>query len=112
MKALVLKTNNVVNIVMKDGEHYIDDNYNPYKKDELEFFIKQNENVECEEIAFENISLNRQNEEFVRSQILASNIEKLLFLASSVIEQHSDFNPRQIADYVLTVYTIINKNVK
>ena len=42
MLALVLKTQNVVDIVEKRGEHYLDTNFNPYTKDELEFFIKQN----------------------------------------------------------------------
>ena len=117
MNALVLKTETIVNIVRKEGEHYIDDNFNPYTKEELEFFIKQNENqnVEHEEIIFDSMNFNGMRfnvEEFTKSQLFASKIEKLLFLASSVIEQHPDFNPRQIADYVLTVYTIINKNVK
>lgn len=45
MLALVLKTQKVVDIVEKRGEHYIDSNFNPYTKDELEFFIQQNDSV-------------------------------------------------------------------
>ena len=123
MNALVLKTNTIVNIVRKDKEHYIDDNFNPYTKDELEFFIKQNQepkrprllNDEEQEQGCFGIEFNGQFmsfDELNKLQMANSKMEKVLWLAASVVEQHPDFNPRQVADFCLTIYTIINKNVK
>ena len=122
MNALVLKTNTIVNIFRKDKEHYLDDNFNPYTKDEHEFFIKQNQEIkrprllgdeEQEQGSF-GIEFNGQFmsfDEWSKLQMTGSKVEKVLWLASSVIEQHPDFNPRQIADFCLTIYTIINKNI-
>ena len=126
MNALVIKTGNIVNIVDKKGEHYIDTNFNPYTKDELEFFIKQNinqrkqtnkvddENDE-EEREIMGIEMNGQFmsfDEFNRLQVINSHTEKVLWLASTVIEQHPDFAPRQVADFCLTIYRIIKDNIK
>ena len=125
MNALVLKTGKIVNIVEKKGEHYIDANFNPYTKDELEFFIKQNannankrdmdENDDEEEQEIMGVEVNGRImsfEEFNQLQMLNSHLEKVLWLAATVIEQHPDFNPRQVADFCMIIYRIIKDNLK
>ena len=39
MKARVIKTGAVVNLVTKRGEYFIDERSNPYKEDELDFNV-------------------------------------------------------------------------
>ena len=124
MNALVLKTGKIVNIVDKRGEHYLDSNFNPYTKEELEFFIKQNinnakkrdmddEDEEQQEILGVEVNGRIMSfEEFNRLQILNGHLEKVLWLASTVIEQHPDFNPRQVADFCMVIYRIIKDNLK
>lgn len=38
MKAKVIKTGEVVTLTDKQGDYYLDENNNPYKEDELEFW--------------------------------------------------------------------------
>ncbi len=121
MNALVIKTNTIVNIVEKRGDHYLDTNFNPYTKDELEFFIKQNkrhsddvDDDEEEEKDFLGFEINGQMlpfQEFGQLQIMSSRLEKVLWLAATVIEQHPDFSPRQVADYCLEIYKILKDNL-
>lgn len=126
MNALVIKTNKIVNIVEKRGEHYLDNNFNPYTKDELEFFIKQNMNdakrrvvddddedeEEKEIIGIEGSGQYMSFDDFSRIQMITSHTEKMLWLAATVIEQHPDMNPRQVADFCLNIYRIIHDNMK
>lgn len=121
MNALVIKTNTIVNIVEKRGDHYLDTNFNPYTKDELEFFIKQNkrhsddvDDDDEEEKEFLGFEINGQMlpfQEFGQLQIMSSRLEKVLWLAATVIEQHPDFSPRQVADYCLEIYKILKDNL-
>lgn len=121
MNALVIKTNTIVNIVEKRGDHYLDTNFNPYTKDELEFFIKQNkrhsddvDDDDEEEKDFLGFEINGQMlpfQEFGQLQIMSSRLEKVLWLAATVIEQHPDFNPRQVADFCLEIYKILKNNL-
>lgn len=121
MNALVIKTNTIVNIVEKRGDHYLDTNFNPYTKDELEFFIKQNkrhsddvDDDDEEEKEFLGFEINGQMlpfQEFGQLQIMSSRLEKVLWLAATVIEQHPDFNPRQVADFCLEIYKILKNNL-
>ena len=39
MKAKVIKTGEVVSLIDKLGDYYLDNNNNPYKEDELEFGV-------------------------------------------------------------------------
>lgn len=121
MLALVLKTQNVVDIVEKRGDHYIDTNFNPYTKDELEFFIKQNKKInddndeDEEEREILGVEMNGQMmsfEEFNQLQMMNGHLEKVLWLAATVIEQHPDFSPRQVADFCLTIYKILKENLR
>lgn len=124
MNALVIKTGKIVNIVDKKGEHYLDNNYNPYKKEELEFFIKQNncqkrqvvddDDDDDEEREIRGIEMNGQFmsfEEFNRLQVINSHVEKCLWLAASVIEQHPDFHSHQVAEFCLNIYRRIRDNL-
>ena len=121
MNALVIKTNTIVNIVEKRGDHYLDTNFNPYTKDELEFFIKQNkrhsddvDDDDEEEKEFLGFEINGQMlpfQEFGQLQIMSSRLEKVLWLAATVIEQHPDFSPRQVADFCLEIYKILKDNL-
>lgn len=123
MNALVIKTNTIVNIVEKRGDHYLDNNFNPYTKDELEFFIKQNKNRnendndddDEEEREIFGVEMNGQMmsfAEFNQLQMMNGHLEKILWLAATVIEQHPDFSPRQVADVCLTIYKIIKENLR
>lgn len=124
MNALVLKTNKIVNIVEKRGEHYIDSNFNPYTKDELEFFIKQNyeqksKSVDCddddeqEEILGVEFNGKRMSfEEFNKIQFANTYIEKILWLAATVVEQHPDFSPQQVGIFSYTIFKIIKDKIK
>ena len=123
MNALVIKTNKIVNIVRKEKEHYIDDNFNPYTKDELEFFIKQNyakkrtKNDDFDEEEQETVGIDFNGQfmsfdDWNKLQIANSHIEKILWLAATVIEQHPDLDAKQVADYCLLVYDLINQHLK
>lgn len=126
MNALVIKTNKIVNIVEKRGEHYIDNNFNPYTKDELEFFINQNINNakkrvvddddDEEEQEIMGIDANGQIsisfEEFNRIQMMHGHLDKVLWLAATVIEQHPDFSPQRVADVCFTIYKILKDNLR
>lgn len=121
MNALVLKTNQIVTIVEKRGDVYIDTNYNPYKKEELEFFIEQNdrkqktndsENESKELYCIEYNGQSMSFDEWNILQLVNSKIEKAMFLASTVIEQHPDYTSRQVADYCLRIYSIFKDNIK
>lgn len=125
MLALVLKTQNVVDIVEKRGDHYIDNNFNPYTKDELEFFIKQNtnnakkrdmdENDDEEEQEIMGVEVNGRImsfEEFNQLQMLNSHLEKVLWLAATVVEQHPDFSAAQVGIFAYTIYKVIKDNIR
>lgn len=122
MNALVLQTNKIVNIVEKRGDHYLDSNFNPYTKDELEFFIKQNtitnkrdDDEDEEEQEILGIDFNEQMmsiSEFNKTQMMNLHLEKILWLASTVVEQHPDFSPQRVADICLTIYKILRDNLK
>ena len=124
MNALVLKTNTIVNIVEKRGEHYLDNNFNPYTKDELEFFIKQNagnnkkSHADDEDEELENLAGVEFNGQFLpfdewnKMQTVNSHIEKILWLAASVIEQHPDYDAKKVAEFCLVVYDLITKHLK
>jgi len=122
MNALVIKTNTIVNIVEKRGDHYLDTNFNPYTKDELEFFIKQNTNNKKRDVDDDEdeqeilgVEMNGQMmsfEEFNKMQTLNGHLEKVLWLAATVIEQHPDFAPQRVADYCITIYKILRDNIK
>ena len=121
MNALVIKTNTIVNIVEKRGDHYIDTNFNPYTKDELEFFIKQNKKInddnddDEEEREILGVEMNGQMmsfAEFNQLQMMNGHLEKVLWLAATVIEQHPDFSTRQVADFCLTIYKILKENLR
>lgn len=113
MNALVLKTNAIVNIVKKDGNHYIDSNFNPYTKDELEFFIKQNnatnkmESDDEEQDEISGVEFNGQFisfEELARIQSTNNALDKLMWLSATVIEQHPDFSCNQVANFCFRIY--------
>lgn len=124
MNALVIKTNTIVNIVEKRGEHYIDTNFNPYTKDELEFFIKQNTNTkkknddddnddeEQEILGFEFNGQMMSFAEFNQIQMMNGHLEKVLWLAATVIEQHPDFSPQRVADFCFTIYKVLKENLR
>ena len=120
MRALVLKTNAIVDIVRKDGNHYIDSNFNPYTKEELEFFIKQNKKVsndedddEREEISgFEFNGQFISFEEFAKMQSITTALDKLLWLSASVIEQHPDYSSNQVASYCFSIYRILKEGLR
>lgn len=127
MNALVLKTNKIVNIVEKRGEHYLDNNFNPYTKDELEFFINQNINNskkrvvddddenEDEEQEIMGVEMNGRFISFAelnQIQMMNSHLEKVLWLAATVIEQHPDFNARQVSDFCMSIYRILKDNLR
>ena len=121
MNALVLKTGNIVNIVDKRGDHYIDNNFNPYTKDELEFFIKQNINTkkrddddDDEQETF-GVELNGQLmsfAEFNQIQMMNGHLEKILWLAATVIEQHPDFNPMEVTDFCFEIYNTLKDKLR
>lgn len=122
MNALVIKTNTIVNIVEKRGDHYIDTNFNPYTKDELEFFIKQNKkcNDEIDEDDEEEkeifgVEVNGQMmsfAEFNQIQMMNGHLEKVLWLAATVIEQHPDFNPKEVSDFCFEIYKLLKENLR
>lgn len=125
MNALVLKTGKIVNIVEKRGEHYIDTNFNPYTKNELEFFIKQNinnvkkRNVDDDDDEDEQevygIEFNGQMmsfAEFNQIQMMNGHLEKIMWLAATVIEQNPDFSALQVADFCFTVYKTLKENLR
>ena len=122
MNALVIKTGKIVNIVEKNGNHYIDSNFNPYTKDELEFFIKQNINTkkrddeedDDEQETF-GVELNGQLmsfAEFNQIQMMNGHLEKILWLAATVIEQHPDFNPMEVADFCFEIYNTLKDKLR
>lgn len=126
MNALVIKTGKIVNIVEKNGDHYIDSNFNPYTKDELEFFIKQNINNAKKRVV-ENDDDNDEEREIMgvefngqfisfnelnQIQMMNSHLEKVLWLAATVIEQHPDFHPRQVSEFCMTIYKTIKDNLR
>lgn len=103
MKALVIKTDQVVEIVDKKGKYYLDNEANPYKKEELEFFFVEN-NVMQEEnqqqgglIAFPNffdfLNGNQQNSE------RQDYIEHSVFLASTIIQTHPEWSAPDVVNY-------------
>ena len=128
MLALVLKTQNVVDIVEKRGEHYIDNNFNPYTKDELEFFIKQNyekrkhvnssdddDNIDEEQDEILGVEFNGKMmsfEEFNKLQETSNYAEKILWLAATVVEQHPDFSPQQVGMFSYTIFKIIKDKIR
>lgn len=122
MNALVLKTNKIVNIVEKRGEHYLDNNFNPYTKDELEFFIKQNINIkkhdddeDDEEQEIMGVEMNGQLisfAEFNQIQMMNGHLEKVLWLAATVIEQHPEFSPKEVSDFCFEIYRLLKDNLR
>lgn len=121
MNALVIKTGKIVNIVEKNGNHYIDSNFNPYTKDELEFFVKQNINTkkrdeeEDEEQESFGVEFNGQLmsfAEFNQIQMMNGHLEKVLWLAATVIEQHPEFNPKEVSDFCFEIYRLLKDNLR
>ena len=124
MNALVIKTGKIVNIVEKNGEHYIDNNFNPYTKDELEFFIKQNinntqkcviDNNDDEEQEIMGVEMNGQFisfDELNQIHMMNTHLDKILWLAATVIEQHPDFHPSQVSEICMTIYKTIKDNLR
>ena len=123
MNALVLKTNKIVNIVEKRGEHYLDNNFNPYKKDELEFFIKQNINTKKNDVDEDDdeeqesfgVEFNGQLmsfAEFNQIQMMNGHLEKVLWVAATVIEQHPEFNPKEVSDFCFEIYRLLKDNLR
>lgn len=124
MNALVIKTGKIVNIVDKRGDHYIDSNFNPYTKDELEFFIKQNFNdkniksddddddEEQEKFGIEFNGQMMSFAEFNQIQQMNGHLEKILWLSATVVEQHPDFSPPRVADFCFQIYRILKENLR
>lgn len=129
MLALVLKTQNVVDIVEKRGDHYIDNNFNPYTKDELEFFIKQNyekrkhvkssdnddDDNDEEQDEILGVEFNGKLmsfEEFNKLQETSNYVEKILWLAATIIEQHPDFSAAQVGMFAYTVFKVIKDKIR
>lgn len=128
MLALVLKTQAIVNIVEKRGDHYLDNNFNPYTKEELEFFIKQNyekrksvnssddddedENEQNEILGVEFNGKMMTFEEFNKLQETSNYIEKILWLAATVVEQHPDFSPQQVGMFSYTIFKVIKDKIR
>lgn len=129
MLALVLKTQNVVDIVEKRGDHYIDNNFNPYTKDELEFFIKQNyekrkhvkssdnddDDNDEEQDEILGVEFNGKLisfEELNKLQETSNYVEKILWLAATVVEQHPDFSAAQVGMFAYTIYKVIKDKIR
>ncbi len=102
MKARVIKTGVVVNIIDKNGDYYIDNNDNPYKECELEFGIKDEIPAPTDPLieAMRAMSNNKQ-----------LMMQPALTFAAEVIKAKPHMCSGDLCEYVTEVITAIKKTL-
>lgn len=100
MKARVIKTGEVVNIIDKNGDYYIDTSNNPYKECELEFGIKDEIPAPTDPLmaAMRALSNNKQ-----------LMMQPALTFAAEVIKAKPHMCSGDLCEYVTEVITAIKK---
>ncbi len=102
MKARVIKTGVVVNIIDKNGDYYIDNNDNPYKECELEFGIKD--------------EIPAPTDPLIEAMRVMSNNKQLMMqpaltFAAEVIKAKPHMCSGDLCEYVTEVITAIKKTL-
>lgn len=99
MKAKVIKTGEVVTLIDKQGDYYLDENNNPYKEDELKFGVID-----------DTITPTSTDPMVALAKVLQGNHQQMLMVpalafATEVVKAKPNMTAVGIAEYVATVIT-------